>query len=101
MSFNFIYGVISCIDGERDPKNLLLLFQWLPTFVQHAQLGHLCEEMFEVMSCYFPVSFKPSISSREEQVCYLYKKLIVNLLPTTTNFSTLPGKIWLKLCCLA
>ncbi|XP_066255036.1 MMS19 nucleotide excision repair protein [Euwallacea similis] len=60
MAIDFAYGVISLIDGERDPTNLDFLFCWIPSFLKIATLGHLTEEMFEVLSCYFPVDFKPS-----------------------------------------
>ncbi|XP_066156567.1 MMS19 nucleotide excision repair protein [Euwallacea fornicatus] len=60
MAIDFVYGVISLIDGERDPTNLDFLFCWIPSFLKVATLGHLTEEMFEVLSCYFPVDFKPS-----------------------------------------
>lgn len=58
MGFDFIYGVISAMDGERDPRNLLYLFNWLPKFLKSFSFGHLTEEMFEVMACYFPVDFR-------------------------------------------
>lgn len=48
------------IDGERDPRNLLFLFNFLPKFLSHVPLGHLVEEMFEVISCYYPIDFHPS-----------------------------------------
>ena len=54
---DFVYGVISMIDGERDPRNLLQLFGMLPHFIKTFPLGHLTEEMFDVVSCYFPVDF--------------------------------------------
>ncbi|XP_076759252.1 MMS19 nucleotide excision repair protein isoform X1 [Xylocopa sonorina] len=60
MGPDFIYGVISAIDGEKDPKNLMLLFSILPKFIKEISLGHLTEEMFEVISCYFPVDYTPS-----------------------------------------
>lgn len=58
MSFDFVLGVITAMDGERDPRNLLFLFNWLPTFVNNIEMGHLTEEVFEVMACYFPVDFR-------------------------------------------
>lgn len=58
MSFDFVYGVISCIDGERDPKNLIFLFEWIPDLLKILSLGHLTEEMFEVLACYFPIDFR-------------------------------------------
>ena len=54
---DFVFGVISTIDGERDPRNLLQLFGMLPHFIKTFPLGHLTEEMFDVVSCYFPVDF--------------------------------------------
>lgn len=58
MKFDFVYGVISAIDSERDPRNLLFLFKWLPKFLKTVELGHLKDEMFEIMACYFPVDFR-------------------------------------------
>ncbi|CAH2084528.1 unnamed protein product [Euphydryas editha] len=57
---DFVYGVISAMDGERDPRNLLFLFNFLPNFLEKIPLGHLVEEMFEVISCYYPIDFHPS-----------------------------------------
>ncbi|KRT79787.1 hypothetical protein AMK59_6731, partial [Oryctes borbonicus] len=60
MGLDAVYGVISAIDSERDPRNLLFLFKWLPDFLTTVELGQLTEEMFDVISCYFPVDFRPS-----------------------------------------
>lgn len=70
MGFDFVYGVTLAIDGERDPRNLLFLFEWIPIFLKCVTLGHLAEEMFEVMACYFPIDFRappqdPNRISRE------------------------------------
>lgn len=60
MGTDFIYGVIQAIDGERDPRNLLFLFEFMPRFINTYPLRHFNEEMFEVFSCYFPIDFHPS-----------------------------------------
>ncbi|XP_047024879.1 MMS19 nucleotide excision repair protein homolog [Helicoverpa zea] len=57
---DFVYGVISAMDGERDPRNLLFLFAFLQNFLKTVPLGHLAEEMFDVISCYYPIDFHPS-----------------------------------------
>lgn len=57
MGPDFLYFVISSIDGERDPNNLLLLFRILPQFLRNFPLGHLAEETFDVIACYFPIDF--------------------------------------------
>lgn len=58
MGIDFVLGVIQAIDGERDPRNLLMIFNWLPQFLSTVKLGHLAEEMFDVIACYFPVDFR-------------------------------------------
>lgn len=59
MGLDFVYGVITFVDGERSPKNLIRLFQWFLKFFTAIDLGHLDEEIFEMLACYFPVDFKP------------------------------------------
>lgn len=60
MGADFIYGVIQAVEGERDPRNLVFLFEFMPRFINSYSLRHLTEEMFEVFSCYFPIDFHPS-----------------------------------------
>lgn len=60
MGADLIYGVISACEGERDPRNLLFLFENMPVFIKAYPLKHLAEEMFEVFACYFPIDFHPS-----------------------------------------
>lgn len=60
MEADFIYGVIQAVESERDPRNLVFLFEFMPRFISTYPLRHLTEEMFEVFSCYFPIDFHPS-----------------------------------------
>lgn len=62
MGTDFVYGVINAIDSERDPRLLVFIFDFLPSFLRTYPLGHLAEEMFEVCACYFPIDFNPSQS---------------------------------------
>jgi DNA repair/transcription protein MET18/MMS19 len=57
---DYIYAVIQAVEGERDPRNLQFLFEFLPRFISTYPLKHFSEEMFEVFSCYFPIDFHPS-----------------------------------------
>ncbi|CAG2057245.1 unnamed protein product, partial [Timema podura] len=86
---DFVFGVISAIDGERDPRNLMFLFTMLPSFIKNFPLGHLTEEMFEVISCYYPVDFRsfktdPSSVTREDLAAELE-----NCLTAIPDFSEL------------
>lgn len=60
MGPDFVYGVINAIDGERDPRILVQIFDFIPKFLQRYPLRHLSEEFFEVCACYFPVDFHPA-----------------------------------------
>lgn len=60
MSGDFIYGIVSSLDGERDPRNLDFIFTFMPDFIATYPLLHLGEEMFEVFACYFPIDFNPT-----------------------------------------
>jgi DNA repair/transcription protein MET18/MMS19 len=58
VGLDYVCGIISAVDGERNPRNLVLLFNWFPKFLKTVNLGHLTEETFEILACYFPVDFK-------------------------------------------
>jgi len=88
---DFVAGVLRCIDGEKDPRNLLVSFR-LATFLLEGTtvntsatnvdststsassassstrvslrfpsllLAPFMEELFEITSCYFPITFHP------------------------------------------
>ncbi|KAL6063452.1 MMS19 nucleotide excision repair protein [Balamuthia mandrillaris] len=61
---DFVYSFLRVLDGERDPRILLTgfkLFQHvvslIPEFIGFA------EELFEIISVYFPLSFRPKANS--------------------------------------
>ncbi|KAK5850500.1 hypothetical protein PBY51_001376 [Eleginops maclovinus] len=57
---DFVFGFVQSMDGERDPRNLLLAFQIAKSIVLRGyDLGKFTEELFEVTSCYFPIDFSP------------------------------------------
>uniref|UniRef100_A0A8D0GZM9 MMS19 nucleotide excision repair protein n=1 Tax=Sphenodon punctatus TaxID=8508 RepID=A0A8D0GZM9_SPHPU len=57
---DFTFGFIQVMDGEKDPRNLLVAFQIVrDLIVQEYTLGPFVEELFEVTSCYFPIDFTP------------------------------------------
>lgn len=51
-----VVGFIASIEGERDPRNLKLIFSLVPKL----QIpDSLVEDLFDILSCYFPISFRP------------------------------------------
>ncbi|KAI8996815.1 Dos2-interacting transcription regulator of RNA-Pol-II-domain-containing protein [Pilobolus umbonatus] len=54
---NFIEGFIDCMDGEKDPRNLLIAFHLFRTLIDKFDISQHVEELFDVVFCYFPISF--------------------------------------------
>ncbi|XP_005008102.1 MMS19 nucleotide excision repair protein homolog isoform X2 [Cavia porcellus] len=57
---DFTFGFIQVMDGEKDPRNLLVAFRIVHDLISREySLGPFVEELFEVTSCYFPIDFTP------------------------------------------
>ncbi|XP_063818410.1 MMS19 nucleotide excision repair protein homolog isoform X2 [Pseudophryne corroboree] len=57
---DFTFGFIQVMDGEKDPRNLLVAFHIVQDIItKNYALGPFVEELFEVTSCYFPIDFTP------------------------------------------
>ncbi|RWS04256.1 hypothetical protein B4U79_16430 [Dinothrombium tinctorium] len=63
---DFLIGFIQAAEGERDPRCLLVIFHTFVKITENLSLGHLDEEMFELVGCYFPVTYNPYTLTREE-----------------------------------
>ncbi|XP_053741808.1 MMS19 nucleotide excision repair protein homolog isoform X1 [Synchiropus splendidus] len=74
---DFVFGFVQSMDGERDPRNLLLAFHIAKNIIHRGyDLGKFAEELFEVTSCYFPIDFTPPSNdphgiTREELILVL------------------------------
>ncbi|KAI8065438.1 Dos2-interacting transcription regulator of RNA-Pol-II-domain-containing protein [Gongronella butleri] len=58
-SLNFIDGYISIMDGEKDPRNLLLAFDLVRLIIDKFDISRHVEDLFDIIFCYFPISFSP------------------------------------------
>lgn len=58
-SEEFVMGYIQMFDGERDPRNLLLIFSSVAIIAQNLRFDAMTEDLFDVISCYFPIDFTP------------------------------------------
>nr|KAG5698747.1 hypothetical protein BaRGS_032166 [Batillaria attramentaria] len=54
------------MDGEKDPRNLMLAFRCAQIVCNHFNLGAMEEDMFEVTACYFPIDFVPEAGQLAE-----------------------------------
>ncbi|CAG8494992.1 1280_t:CDS:10, partial [Ambispora gerdemannii] len=59
MGSNFVFGFVQVMDGEKDPRNLLLVFSLVKYIITNFDISEHVEDFFEVTFCYFPITFKP------------------------------------------
>jgi DNA repair/transcription protein MET18/MMS19 len=53
-----VFGFVQAMDGEKDPRNLLLCFKLVPAIVQTVpEYIQFEEDLFDITSCYFPITF--------------------------------------------
>ncbi|RUS33413.1 Dos2-interacting transcription regulator of RNA-Pol-II-domain-containing protein [Jimgerdemannia flammicorona] len=56
---DFVFGFTQIMDGEKDPRNLLLAFGLIKNIIHEFDIASHVEDLFEVTFCYFPITFKP------------------------------------------
>lgn len=86
-SADFVLGFIQAMDGERDPRSLLICFDNSFMVLEKLDFSLFTEDFFEVLSCYFPVDFTPP---KENNFEITKKDLVLSLrkcLTATANFA--------------
>jgi DNA repair/transcription protein MET18/MMS19 len=82
----FVHGFIQAIDGEKDPRNLMLAFT-LVDRVMSAPVRdwkRYAEDLFEVSSCYFPITFR---HQPDDPDAVTQDQLVVALRQCLTHYS--------------
>ncbi|KAJ1953195.1 hypothetical protein IWQ62_006054, partial [Dispira parvispora] len=52
-------GFVQAMDGEKDPRNLMLCFRAFSIVAETFDVNDQAEDMFELVFCYFPITFRP------------------------------------------
>lgn len=86
MGPDLILGILTAIEGERDPRNLLFLFKFMPDFIRKFPLYTFCDEMFEVFACYFPIDFHPTPNDPDAISREILAENLANCLTASKNF---------------
>jgi DNA repair/transcription protein MET18/MMS19 len=60
MCAGFARGFAQCMDGERDPRNLMLCFAIIPSILaSFVTTQEEADALFTAAACYFPITFTP------------------------------------------
>ncbi|CAF3886142.1 unnamed protein product, partial [Rotaria sp. Silwood2] len=87
---DFVCNFIQSMDGERDPRNLVLCFQCVQYMTKYLDIEPYKEELFEVVACYFPMEYKPKATNNEMEETITHEQLVLslrNVLTSTGKFA--------------
>ncbi|KAI9318364.1 Dos2-interacting transcription regulator of RNA-Pol-II-domain-containing protein [Dichotomocladium elegans] len=56
---DFVGGFINLVDGEKDPRNLLKVFELVRLVITNFDISIHVEDLFDYAFCYFPITFTP------------------------------------------
>ncbi|WVQ96214.1 hypothetical protein IAU59_003318 [Kwoniella sp. CBS 9459] len=59
MGTAFVNSYTKMVDGEKDPRNLMLLFSIDRVILLEFDVKDHIEDFFDITFCYFPISFRP------------------------------------------
>jgi DNA repair/transcription protein MET18/MMS19 len=55
----FVPGFITALEGEKDPRNLLIGFKITRHIISAFETDHYVEDLFDMLFSYFPITFRP------------------------------------------
>ncbi|KAH0562369.1 hypothetical protein GP486_002935 [Trichoglossum hirsutum] len=56
---DFVVGITDLVSGEKDPRNLMVVFSMLRVVIVEWNIMKHTEVLFDAVYCYFPITFKP------------------------------------------
>ncbi|GAA6018123.1 hypothetical protein JCM8202_000190 [Rhodotorula sphaerocarpa] len=56
---DFIGGYCSLVEGEKDPRNLMISFSLVRVILLEFDVAKNIEDLFDITFCYFPITFTP------------------------------------------
>ncbi|BGP09496.1 hypothetical protein JCM10049v2_005369 [Rhodotorula toruloides] len=56
---DFIGGYCALVEGEKDPRNLMISFSVIKVILLEFDIVRHVEDLFDVTFCYFPITFTP------------------------------------------
>eukprot|EP00041_Stephanoeca_diplocostata_P003251 m.33009 g.33009 ORF g.33009 m.33009 type:complete len:1046 (-) comp14189_c0_seq1:56-3193(-) len=77
----FVLHTIQQVDGEKDPRCLVLVFDLVAAVVRSFNISEYADDLFDVTSCYFPITFSPpagdKIGIKREDLLYRLRECFI------------------------
>ena len=54
-----LVGIVDIVSGEKDPRNLMIIFSILKVIMVEWDIVDHAETLFDAVFCYFPITFRP------------------------------------------
>ena len=83
----FVFGFIHSMDGEKDPRNLMIAFHLVRQIVMHLPFNEHTEDLFEGTFCYFPITFRPPPDDPYGVTAEELKTALRDILASTPEFA--------------
>ena len=84
---DFVANFISYFDGEKDPRNLMIVFSILKVPMTEWSLGPNIQELFDCVFNYFPITFKPPPGDPYKITAQDLKDRLRNCISSTSDFA--------------
>ena len=89
MCAGFARGFSQCMEGERDPRNLLLCFEIIPKILSSfVTTQEEAEALFSAASCYFPITFTPPPNDTVGITTSMLRDALLDCLTADRRFCT-------------
>ncbi|EGG01162.1 uncharacterized protein MELLADRAFT_111212 [Melampsora larici-populina 98AG31] len=92
MGDEFIGGYCNLVEGEKDPRNLLVAFRLDRVILTEFDISRKVEELFDITFCYFPITFRPPPGNPEAYGGITTEELtegLISCLAATPRFAIL------------
>ncbi|KZT25249.1 ARM repeat-containing protein [Neolentinus lepideus HHB14362 ss-1] len=96
ISKHFVPGYISLVNGEKDPRNLILCFAIDRVLLLEFEVKNYIEDFFNITFCYFPITFRPPPDDPYGVTTDDLKKALRSCLNATPDFGPLGIPLFLE-----
>ncbi|TFK51878.1 ARM repeat-containing protein [Heliocybe sulcata] len=92
----FVPAYIALVNGEKDPRNLVLCFAIDRVLLLEFNVKNHIEDLFNITFCYFPITFRPPPGDPYGITTDDLKKALRSCLSATPDFGTLGIPLFLE-----